>query len=94
MLLSVCVAMHPSCRSWIINYSSTIFFSSDGDDSSVGASFHCVSPNGAVVNVEGMKRTYNYLSHCWHGGQPSENTSFSLRDIDPVLPDDSIDVLL
>ena len=78
----------------VINYSSTIFFSSDGDDSSVGASFHCVSQNGAVINVEGMKRAYNYLSHCWHGGQLLKNTSFSLCDINPVLPNDSIDVLL
>ena len=71
------------------NYYSTIFFSPDGDDSSVRASFHRVSQNGAVVNVEGVKRTYNNLSYCWRDGrQLLKNTSFSLRDIDPVPPND------
>ena len=48
----------------------TILLSLDGDDSGIGTSLHCEGKNGAVVSVERVQRTHDYLSRAIIGGQP------------------------
>ena len=72
----------------------TIFLSPDGDDSGVGPTLHCEGLDGAVVDVEGMKRTHDQLCHGGICRQLEQGVSLSLGHVDPVLTEDPVQILL
>lgn len=72
----------------------TIFLSPDRDDCSVGPTLHCEGLDGAVVDVEGMERTHNELSHGGISCQLEQGVSLSFGDVDPVLTEDAVQIFL
>ena len=71
----------------------TSFCCPDGDGSSVWASIDCECLNGAVVDIEGMKQAYSDLCGGIICHQLPQDAGLSLSDVDPVLPEDPIEVL-
>lgn len=65
----------------------------DGYDSSAGSSLNSIGSNGAVVDVEGMELANYNLSSGRISGEVLQVASQSFSHIDPILPQDSIQVL-
>ena len=70
----------------------TSFISSYSDDGSVWSHLNSVCPYSAMVGVVGMKRSHNKFSCVRISGVLKQVSCLSFCDIDPVLPDDPIDV--